>query len=133
MTKIAIDVGGVLIAKKHQDGQDTNFDPDDIKWLPGAIEAVRTLVTQGHECYILSFCGKKTEEETRVALHKEIAVSIPENRWIFTRKREHKLREMEKLGITILIDDSDDIIQLIRQNNRTGILFHTWANVMKEF
>ena len=101
--------------------------------MPGAIDAVRTLITQGHECYILSFCGKKTEVETRVALQKEISTFIPENRWIFTRKREHKLREMERLEITTLIDDSADIIDLIRHHNKTGILFHTWTSVMEEY
>ena len=43
MEKIAIDVGGVLIRKKELDGPDTNFDIDNIKWMPGALDAIKTL------------------------------------------------------------------------------------------
>jgi hypothetical protein len=119
--KLAIDVGGVLIAKKHEDGADTNFDESNVKWLDGALAAVESL-SANHELYVLSFCGKKTEMETRRALGA-VKHIIPEERWIFTRKREHKVREMKNRAIPTLIDDREDIIRSVREQGLQGIHF----------
>jgi len=121
---IAIDVGGVLIEKKRQNGKDTNFDIDDIKWVPGALNAVQTLCKK-YDVYILSFCGKKTENETRQALRKEVAKYIPENKWLFTREREHKIDKMKALNIDLLIDDTLEIIKWVQEAGMTGIHFRS--------
>src|SRR6478609_5521450 len=135
MEKIAIDVGGVLIRKKELDGPDTNFDIDNIKWMPGALDAIKTL-HEKYDLYILSFCGKKTERETRVALKKEVFQYIPEWKWIFTREREHKIDRMKQHGITTLVDDTEKIIQWVHDAGLKGILYGgkdtpDWESVVK--
>jgi len=131
--KLAIDVGGVLIEKKDRSGPDTNFDLDNVKWIDGALDAVRIL-SQNYDLYILSFCGKRTEMETREALRSKIAKWIPEEKWIFTRKREHKVDQMQKHGITWLIDDTASIIKWVDDAGLIGLHFGSqrfpdWAAV----
>lgn len=120
MEKIAIDVGGVLIEKKDRSGADTNFDVDNVKWMPGALDAIKTL-SEHYDIYILSFCGKKTERETREALKTEVLRYVPEWKWIFTREREHKVDRMKQFGITTLIDDTEYIIRLVNEAGLQGI------------
>lgn len=133
--KIAIDVGGVLIEKKRQNGQDTNFDINDVKWVPGSIEAVKDLCLF-YDVYILSFCGKKTEQETRLALRKELLDYIPESKWIFTRERIYKVDEMKKHNITTLVDDTLQIITWVKQAGLKGVHFRSpwypdWKSVVQ--
>lgn len=123
MERLAIDVGGVLIEKKELNGADTNFDVNNVAWVLGAIEAVEIL-SQKYDLYILSFCGKKTEMETRDAL-KRIAKYIPEHKWIFTREREHKVAQMHKYGINGLVDDTPVIIKWIKEAGFKGYLFRS--------
>jgi hypothetical protein len=122
--KLGIDVGGVLIEKKDSMGADTNFSPEDVKWVPGALAAVEKLQDR-YDLYILSFCGKKTEAETREALGHGVAHIIPEDKWMFTRKREHKVKRMKENGISILIDDTKDIIDLVTAAGLVGIWFRS--------
>lgn len=135
-TKIAIDVGGVLLEKKDRNGADTNFDVDDVKWLPGALDAVKKLKDL-YDVYILSFCGKKTEMETREALRKFVAQDVPEDKWIFTRNRAHKAPRMLENGIDILIDDTEQIIDQVEQTGLSGMHFggkkyKDWTAIMKK-
>jgi len=132
--KIAIDVGGVLIEKKEKSGPDTNFDLENIKWMPGALDAVKIL-SQHFDVYILSFCGKKTERETREALKKEVLQYVPESKWIFTREREHKVDRMNEHGITTLVDDTWQIIGWVSNAGLEGIhygapQFPNWQRVV---
>jgi len=133
--KIAIDVGGVLIEKKHKNGADTNFDINDIKWMPGALDAVKIL-HEMYDLYILSFCGKRTEKETRLALRKEVAQFIPENKWIFTRERIYKIDRMKEYGITTLVDDTQEIIEWVEKAGLKAVhygsgVFPDWDSVVK--
>ena len=132
--RLAIDVGGVLLAKKDPHGSDTNFDT--VEWLDGALDAVREL-SKHYDLYILSFCGKKTEHETRVALRRECIDSIPEDKWIFTRKREHKVIRMKERKVDILIDDTARIIDAVRAAGLQGIHFGSvecpnWATTVRD-
>lgn len=131
--KIAIDVGGVIIEKKFRNGADTNFDINNIEWIPGALSAIERL-SQRYDVYILSFCGRKTEAETRLALRKEVAKYIPEEKWIFTREREYKIDRMKTHGISLLVDDTLQIIDWVRKAGMKGIHFRSpacpdWASV----
>jgi hypothetical protein len=120
--KIAIDVGGVIIEKKDRNGADTNFDAHNVKWIPGALNAIRRLSLR-FDVYILSFCGKKTEQETRAALRQGIRDVVPEDKWIFTRERRHKVDRMKELDITTLVDDTWLIISWVSQSGLRGIHF----------
>ncbi len=42
---IAIDVGGVLIEKDDVKGDDTNFDPNQINWVPDALNSIENTLT----------------------------------------------------------------------------------------
>jgi hypothetical protein len=133
--KIAIDVGGVLIEKKNRYGADTNFDLDNVQWVPGALDAVKKL-TELYDVYILSFCGKKTEWETRQALKKEVLPYIPEEKWIFTREREYKVDRMKEHNITTLVDDTLEIIKWVENAGMKGVHFRSpwypdWNSVVK--
>lgn len=135
MIKLAIDVGGVLIEKKTKYGPDTNFDVNDTKWLPGSLEAIKTLC-QIYDVYILSFCGKRTELETRQALRKEVASYVPENKWIFTREREYKVDRMKSHGLSILVDDTEEIINWVNAAGFEGVHFGSgkypdWSHVVE--
>ena len=122
--KLAIDVGGVLVEKKDVKGPDTNFDLDHVKWIPGALEALPILASK-FDLHILSFCGKKTEQETREALANSEIISklIPRWKWIFTRERAYKVDRMLERDIGILIDDTQEIIDLVYSCNMMGIHF----------
>ena len=122
METLAIDVGGVLLEKRDLSGSDTNFDVADVRWVPGALEAVKKLKPH-FDLYVLSFCGKKTEMETRDALKQYIISEIPEEKWIFTRKREHKVNRMKDYGISTLIDDTQSIIEWVNDAGLKGIHF----------
>jgi len=50
-------------------------------------EVLERLNAAGHVLYVVSFCGKKREQETRLALNHYLSDIIPEERWIFTRDR----------------------------------------------
>jgi hypothetical protein len=123
--RIAIDVGGVLIEKKDKSGPDTNFDVDNIRWMQGALDAVKSL-SQHFDLYILSFCGKKTELETREALRTCVIEYIPESKWIFTRDRTHKVPRMQELDITTLVDDTWQIISSVENAGLRGIHYGSW-------
>lgn len=134
MEKIAIDVGGVLIQKKILSGADTNFDINNVLWLPGSLQAVEEL-SKFYDLYILSFCGKKTEMETREALGA-IQHFIPKEKWLFTRKREHKVKQMLTNHITTLIDDTQQIIEWVTNAKLKGIHFGsseypTWSSIVQ--
>lgn len=136
MQKLAIDVGGVLIEKRDERGPDTNFDVNNVRWVPGAMDAVKTL-SRRYELYILSFCGKQTERDTRAALNKSLIEFIPQDRWVFTRKREHKVAEMQNHGINTLVDDTKMIIDLVdaaglRGLHFRGIKYKSWQDVVWE-
>jgi hypothetical protein len=128
--KIAIDVGGVLI---DMSGEDTNFDPNAVVWMPRALEAIKALSTQ-HELYILSFCGRRREMETRVALRHKVLDSIPEKRWFFTRHRLAKRRVMRQLKLDVLVDDTEEVVQHVRNDGIRVLWFGStecleWTNV----
>lgn len=132
MCRIAIDVGGVLIQKEDfvsdvkEDTvmdvkEDTTIDINGPKWGVGYEQVLPQWCQEGHELYILSFCGKKREEETRQCLRANpiIAQTIPESRWIFTRRREWKANMCQQFQINILIDDRQDNLDHCKQMNPT--------------
>jgi hypothetical protein len=136
MEKLAIDIGGVVLEKRDLSGPDTNFNLDDVKWVPGALEAVKELVKM-YDVYILSFCGKKIEMDTRKALHaSELPLYVPEDKWFFTRKREHKILVMKENGIGTLVDDTLQIIEWVNAAGLNGIhfrgpIYKNWGNVLE--
>lgn len=64
--RIGIDVGGVLIEKSYEQNskEDTQFVLEDVKWTDGAVDCITKLQKDGHELFIISYCGAKRELET---------------------------------------------------------------------
>jgi hypothetical protein len=132
-TKIASDIGGVLLQSKFAADGDTADHEAEATWLDGALEGLRGL-TATHTVYLLSFCGKKTEMATRERLLAAgVAEWLPEERWLFCRDRKHKPRLMAEHGIQLLIDDRGDIIRNVREKGLVGIHFKDWVSALAEF
>ena len=130
---IASDIGGVLLASKYAADGDTADHEAEAEWLAGALTGLRSL-TETHTVYLLSFCGLKTETATRERLRSAgVADWLPEERWLFCRKRTHKPRLMKEHGIELLIDDRGDIIRNVREQGLVGIHFTDWASALAEF
>lgn len=132
-TKIASDIGGVLLQSKYAADGDTADHEAEASWLDGSLEGLRGL-TASHTVYLLSFCGKKTEMATRERLRAaDVHTWLPEERWLFCRDRKHKPRLMAEHGIQLLIDDRGDIIRNVREKGLVGIHFTDWASALAEF
>lgn len=141
--KIAIDVGGVLI-EKGANGvateEDTVFDPTNVNWVEGAIDAIRALATPANTLYILSFCGKKREAETvEQLLAAGIQKWIPQENWIFVRNRRLKAGQMVEHEIDVLVDDTAEVVNTCRAIGKRVIHFRghgsdsaaTWGDVAR--
>ena len=131
-TKIASDIGGVLLQSKFDADGETADHSGDAMWLDGALDGLRSL-TESHTVYLLSFCGLKTELKTRERL-KEAGVHtwLPEERWLFCRNRKHKPRLMKENDIELLIDDRGDIIRNVQEQGLKAIHFTSWAAALSE-
>ncbi len=132
-TKIASDIGGVLLQSKFDADGETADHSGDAAWLPGALEGLRSL-TEKHTVYLLSFCGLKTELLTRERLKAaDVHTWLPEERWLFCRNRKHKPRLMKENGIELLIDDRGDIVRNVREQGLVAIQFTSWTQALAEF
>ena len=132
-TKVASDIGGVLLQSRYAADGNTADHSADAEWLEGALDGLRSL-TESHIVYLLSFCGKKTEDATRERLKTAgVHIWLPEERWLFCRNRKHKPILMKEYGIELLIDDRDDIIANVRAHGLVGIHFTSWSTMLSEF
>ena len=132
-TKIASDIGGVLLEGRHAADGGTADHEAEAAWLPDALTSLRSL-TETHEVYLLSFCGKKTEDLTRERLRAAgVQAWLPEERWLFCRDRKHKPRLMKENGIELLIDDRGDIVRNVREQGLVAIHFKDCASALAEF
>ena len=115
--RIGIDVGGVMVqhdssVENYDRKEDTNFDPTQVPWMEGLFQALDALKADGHELFIVSFCGARREAETRAALKaRHVSNWIPEQNWFFTRDRKLKVKVCRDQGLQFMIDDRLDILQ----------------------
>jgi hypothetical protein len=130
---IAIDVGGVIICKDDPHGDDTNFDVNNVDWMPGVFSSIAQLHLAGHHLCILSFAGKRHEQATRQALRTSPIVRyIPESQWHFVRHINAKPRIMKKEHCHLLIDDRSDTIDRVHVKGMRGVLFINWQRALQE-
>lgn len=113
--KVGIDVGGVIIDRAC-DGTDTSFFGDNfLNTTPvlGVFQAVKDLIDGGADCYVVSKCGKKTQERTELWLvHHEFFRRTgfnPENLH-FCRERHEKGPIAKSLKLTHFIDDKLEVL-----------------------
>ncbi len=104
---IGIDVGGVILEhnKKVYTGQ-----IDSVRFIDDAIYTIKKLAKK-HNLYIVSFCSENTEIQIRKILEGKI--SIPTERWIFTRTRAEKSTVCNQYQLNVMIDDTFQIHQYL--------------------
>jgi hypothetical protein len=115
---LGVDVGGVLIDRIRADGSDTSFFSDRFLETPAVAGAFDTLMRLGCERFggricIVSKCGPRTEEKTRLWLtqHKLLdALGLDAQALYFCRKRRDKAPICERLGVTHFIDDRMEVL-----------------------
>lgn len=115
--KIGIDVGGVIIVKdRHSTTEDTVIGKTP-QFFPGAVETLAALVSAGHEVYIISFCGKSREQQTRQIFEDTKffeRTGIAPERLHFTRSRQAKAPKCKELGIEAMVDDTKQVHSFLR-------------------
>lgn len=115
---LGVDVGGVLIDRIRADGSDTSFFSDRFLETPAVEGAFETLARLGRERFgqricIVSKCGPKVEEKTRLWLahHKILdALGLDARALHFCRERRDKGPICKRLRVTHFIDDRMDVL-----------------------
>jgi hypothetical protein len=129
---LASDIGGVLLRSQYAADGGTADHSADAEWLPDALISLQALSSK-YTVYLLSFCGKRTEDLTRERLRLANVHSwLPEERWLFCRNRNHKPLLMKAHGIEVLIDDLDTIIENVRAHGLIGIYFTDWEQALRD-
>lgn len=134
--KIASDIGGVIYRTTTAKSTNEHEMKVGTELVRDSFEGIKRLTERGYEVYLLSYCGEKTENETRERLVKDrFDTIVPIDRWLFCRERLLKPTIMRQYGIQLLIDDSDKIINACRQQNLLAIHFgqdaNCWAVVLR--
>ncbi len=117
--RLGIDIGRVII---HGDGPDTSFvgaaSVEEALRAPameGAFDSIARLVERlDRRVWLVSKCGKKVEERTRLWLdHHRFyeATGVPRDNLRFCRERKEKAPICVKLGITLFVDDRLDVLR----------------------
>ena len=115
---MGVDVGGVLVDRIRADGSDTSFFSDRFLETPAVAGAFDTLARLGRERFgericIVSKCGPRTEEKTRLWLahHKLLeTLGLDAQALHFCRERRDKAPICKRLGVTHFIDDRMDVL-----------------------
>lgn len=135
---LGVDVGGVLVDRINADGSDTSFFSDRFLETPAVAGAFDTLTRLGRERFgqricIISKCGPRTEEKTRLWLahHKLLDVlGLDSQALHFCRKRPDKAPICKRLGVTHFIDDRMEVLTHLT-SVRHRILFGPQEEGMK--
>ena len=121
---IASDIGGVILHGAIGSVDCTADHDGAASFMPGSIDGLSNLASQ-YSLYLLSYCGLATENKTRESLRiAGVPSFLPEERWLFTRKREDKVKLMKERGIELLLDDREDIVAHVHGNGRRAVLFN---------
>lgn len=97
--KIGVDVGGVLSKiSKNDKFIEINME--------GCLEALKLLKENGHQLYLISFCGKKRAKETKDVLNKFDLFE----KLFFVKKKDYKSHLCKALQLDMMIDDTIGIL-----------------------
>jgi hypothetical protein len=120
MNHLGIDVGGVIIDRKKNDGTDTSlFGPNYLNAaaVEGAFRSIYTLRGRfDGEVYIVSKCGQNIERKTKEWMaHNGFyeKTGLKPEHVHFCRSRRDKAPICEKLGITHFIDDKLEVLSYL--------------------
>lgn len=115
---LGVDIGGVLMDKANDDSDTSFFGPNYLLTaaVADAFTSIRTLSNSGYNIYLVSKCGKTTEEKTRHWLEHhhffEEAAVAPQN-IRFCRKRNEKAQLCAEIGATYFIDDRLEVLSYL--------------------
>lgn len=115
---LGIDIGGVLIDRANDDADTSFFGPNYLLTtaVTDAFTSIRRLSNSGYNIYLVSKCGKKTEEKTRhwLAHHQffEKAAVLRSN-IRFCRKRNEKAQICAEIGAGYFIDDRLEVLSYL--------------------
>jgi hypothetical protein len=117
---LGVDIGGVLIERTN-DSDDTSFWGENYLETPeveGAMAAIAALRREhfGEAVYLVSKCGRETEERAREWLvhnrfYERTGLSPTDVR--FCRKRHEKAPICAELGITHFVDDRLEVLSYL--------------------
>lgn len=115
---LGVDVGGVLVDRIRADGSDTSFFSDRFLETPAVAGAFDALARLGRERFgqricVVSKCGPRTEEKTRLWLaHHRLLdlLGLDTQALHFCRKRPDKAPICKRLGVTHFIDDRMEVL-----------------------
>jgi hypothetical protein len=151
---LGVDVGGVLVDRIRADGSDTSFFSERFLETPAVADAFATLALLserrfGRRICIVSKCGPKVEEKTRLWLahHRVLdALGLDDRALNFCRERRDKAPICKRLGVTHFIDDRLDVLVHMKSvphrflfgPQKAGVdatgatRVETWADVARE-
>lgn len=112
--RIGIDFGGVLSIhdRSHMDGKEHRSTQID---MPYALEALKYLKSQGHQLYLISFCGRSRAIDTLASL-KTSGVYELFTAVYFVKDKLYKKDLCRYLGCDVMIDDTRSILIDIYQH-----------------
>lgn len=117
---LGVDIGGVVLDSAHYDEDATPDGPVLVaaSEIPGARTALMTLRDKlfGHEIFLVSKCGPRTEARARQWLAEEgflDAIGISAANAKFCRHRSDKAGICAELGVTHFVDDRLEVLSYL--------------------
>ena len=84
--------------------------------MPLAEDSVKFLKEQGHDLYLISFCGKSRAAETRVSMNDSGSSDMFKEMY-FVKSKPSKNELCQHLGCHFMIDDNIEILDNIKAHN----------------
>ena len=109
--KIGIDFGGVLSIHDNGDAEHKNTFMN----MPNALSSLEQLKNDGHELYLISFCGKNRAIETHQSIKDNNADHFIEQYYVSDKKNKSQI--CKKIGCHFMIDDQIPILDNVRMVN----------------
>lgn len=131
---VGIDIGNVIIGGG---GQERGFFTENYLATPqiyGAFDSIKELVNVGHEVVLISKCGAPVMAKTVnwLQTHEFFEYTgVDIDSVYFVPKREDKAPLAQQLGVEIMIDDREDIIESMQGVVALPILFEDWETTME--
>lgn len=123
--RIGVDYGGVCSVNSiaHEDAKVDDAPPLD---FDGCLDALRKLKQDGHQLFLVSFCGRKRANQVRDYLPRNFPGLFDALFFVRDKKLKDAVCRIEKLDV--LIDDSPDVFG----PNAHSIHFKDWVTTLDE-
>lgn len=122
--RIGIDYGGVC-SENSDAHEDSKVEQVPLLNMKGCLEALQQLKKDGHQLFLVSFCGRKRANQVREYLPKEFPGLFDGMFFVKDKKFKDEVCRVEKLDI--LIDDRAEVFG----PNEHHVLFQDWDDVLQ--